>query len=152
ALDLAYPGFAEKLAFGLSFLEVEPGMRVTMAGFDWNFAENGHGRRDLGVRLDEGNRSLFYSGDGLPTEATLTLAKGCDLIVHEAFRIENPIPGHGSVLGCIDFARKAGAAALALVHMQRTERRERRAKLAEIMERTEGLRVFLPEPGAVYDL
>jgi ribonuclease Z len=146
AMDLAYSGFMQKLAYELKFTEVESNGSADAAGLVWRFAENGHSRKDLAVRIEDGKKSIFYSGDGMPTEETLALARGCDLIIHEAFRLEGNTPGHGTIRACIDFARKAGAGSLALVHVQREERLNRYEEILEVIENTEELHVFLPEP------
>ena len=62
AMDLAYPHFMNKLGFPLEFVPVNVNQTIDCAGFTWSFAENGHGQRDLALRLDDGKRSLFYSG------------------------------------------------------------------------------------------
>ena len=151
-MDLAYPNFMNKLAFTLTFVEAEPDQCVYVAGLTWGFAENGHGQRDLAVRIDDGARSVFYSGDGRPTPETLSLAAGCDLVVHEAFHLDQSIPGHGTVEQCIDFGRNAGASSLALVHLQRDVRRERRSDVLDLIHGVRDLHVFLPEPGDEIEL
>jgi ribonuclease Z len=150
ALDLAYPGFRSRLGYELDFLEAGPGRRLESAGLQWSFARNGHSSPCLGVRVDHPTGSVFYSGDGKPTEETLVLAKGCDLIVHEAYRVAEDSPGHGNVLDCIRFARNAGARALALVHMQRTDRATRKDELERIIQGTNDVEVFLAEQGFVF--
>ncbi len=152
AMELAYPGFMEKLGYPLEFEEVEPGRSVNVAGLTWRFAENSHGRRDLAVRVEDGIRSVFYSGDGGPTARTLELARGSDAVIHESFGIEQLVPGHGSISGCIDFARQALVPCLALVHVQRDVRRDRHGEIMKIIEDTKDLRVILPEPGYLLNL
>jgi ribonuclease Z len=147
ALALAYPSVRGKIAFRLQFGAIEPGQIVEAAGLTWRSALNGHPQRDLAVRIEKQGKSVFYSGDGLPTEDTLALAHGCDLIIHEAFRLDQDIPGHGNILKCIDFARKANTRSLALVHIQRDERRERRDEILRAIGGVADLRVFMPEPG-----
>ena len=147
AMELAYPSFLEKLEYSLHFMEVEPGDRIEAAGLRWSFAENGHGKRDLAVRIDDGKSSLFYSGDGMPTDATLELARGCSLIVHEAFMLYRPIANHGSIAGCVEFAGRAEAERLAVVHVQRDERRTRHEEISQFIGKVGDRTVFLPEPG-----
>ncbi|MEN6437951.1 MAG: ribonuclease Z [Syntrophobacter sp.] len=143
---LAYASIMDKFAFELQFREIEPGESVRTAGLSWRTALNGHSRRDLALRLDSGGKSVFYSGDGLATPETLTLALGCDLIIHEAFRLDQNIPNHGNILSCIDFARLAGARSLALVHVERNERRNRREEILRVIADVKDPRVFMPEP------
>lgn len=152
AMDLAYENLRKKFEYAVEFVTADPYGAVAAAGLNWRFAENGHGQRDLAVRVEDGRHSVFYSGDGLPTPDTLELARGCDLIVHEAFRVDPSTPGHGSVRGCIDFAREARVASLALVHVQREERRDRYAEILGLAEGVTDFHVLLPEPGDVFEL
>lgn len=144
---LAYPSTVDKLGYELRFVSLEPGEVVSAAGVVWRSALNGHSRRDLAVRMEKGGKSVFYSGDGLWTDETLSLARGADLAIHEAFRIDAEFPGHATVSNCIDFARKANVRRLALVHIERNERRLRRGDILRMAAEVSDLEVFLPEPG-----
>jgi ribonuclease Z len=147
AVALAYPSVRGKIAFDLEFAAIEPGQVVEAAGLTWRTALNGHSQRDLAVRIESNGKSVFYSGDGLPTLDTLALAHGSDLIIHEAFRLDLEMPTHGNIVKCIEFAREANARSLALVHIQRDERRERHDEILKVIGAIEDLRVFMPEPG-----
>jgi ribonuclease Z len=146
-MELAYPGFFQKLTYPVVFHEIEPGQRVRVVGLDWSAAQSIHGQRNLSVRIEDGRHSIFYSGDGLFSPETLSLARGCSLVVHEAFRLDPLTPGHGTVRQCLDFAREAGAAMLALVHVQRDERKDRYTDILEVLKGINNLQVILPEPG-----
>jgi len=147
AVALAYPSVRGKIAFDLQFLAIEPDHAVEAVGLTWSTALNGHSQRDLAVRIERKGKAVFYSGDGLPTQDTLELARGCDLIIHEASRLDQEIPNHGNIMKCIEFAREAKARSLALVHLQRDERRNRRDEILKIIGGIQDLRVFMPEPG-----
>lgn len=147
ALELAYPGVGEQLGFPVDYLPVEPGKRVEATGFQWKSAKNHHSQSALSVLIRTGQKSVLYSGDGGPTPESLALAKGCDLVIHEAFCFEGEMSGHGSVSRAVEFAQKAGAPQLALVHIQRSERESRKAAIMEYLFKVKGCSVFLPEPG-----
>jgi ribonuclease Z len=148
-MDLAYPSFRKKLTYALQFMEIEPGKPVPVVGWTWQTAENEHGQRSLAVRIEGGGKTLFYSGDGRPTAATLALASRCDLVIHEAYQLNHATFGHGTIEGCIEFARSAKAATLALVHLQRDLRRDRPQDVLKLLQGVEDVRVCLPEPGDV---
>lgn len=151
ALELAYPGFKVKLNYPIEFRVVEPGHDVEALDFIWKTAESEHSQKCLALRLDATNgKSIFYSGDGRPTQATLALAHGCNLAIHEAFGMENKIPGHGSIRGCLDFARNAEIENLALVHLQRDVRQKQQNEIQQIIGGINGFNVFLPEAGDVF--
>lgn len=152
AMELAYPGFLPKLMYPLEFVTARAGRPIELDGLLWRFALNQHGQPDLAVRIDDERHSVFYSGDGLATSETLALAGGCDLVVHEAFRMEQPVTGHGTVLQSVAFAREAGARRLALVHIQRDERKVRLAEIRAFAMEVHDLEVMVPEPGDALDL
>jgi len=152
AMDLAYPRFRPKIRFPIEFETVSPGQDLDLLDFRWSFAENGHSSPCLALRLDCGKMSVFYSGDGSPTDQTLSLAARCDLIVHEAYGLEKEQLGHGTVDLCIEFARKTKAKALALVHMNREVRRANADAIKKKLAAMEGLTAFLPEPGEYFDI
>jgi ribonuclease BN (tRNA processing enzyme) len=148
-VDLAYPNFRGKLSFPLEFAEIEPEKPAALLGLSWQTAENEHSQRSLAVRVSDGKRSIFYSGDGRPTRETLELARGCQLVVHEAYQLEHVTVGHGTVQGCIDFARSARVENLALVHLQREVRHDRYQDILQLLEEVSDFHAILPEPGDV---
>jgi len=146
-IELAYPGFLQRLTYALRFVEVEPGQAVSTLGCSWSTAVNDHSQRDLALRLTAAGKSLFYSGDGRPTPETTALARGVQLLIHEAFRVRTPVAGHGTVAGCLAMAESCQAEQLALVHIHREVRRERLAAIRELAAATPGVKVLVPEPG-----
>jgi len=146
-LRLAYSSLWDRLAYDILFQTVEPGEVVEAAGITWRSAVNGHPRRDLAVRMERDGKSLFYSGDGLATDETLSLARAADLVIHEAYRLDTDTPGHGNIMNCIDFARRAKAHSLALVHIERNERRQKREDILRVSGEVKDFKVFMPEPG-----
>ncbi|MGQ9484289.1 MAG: MBL fold metallo-hydrolase [Desulfosoma sp.] len=154
AMDLAYPGFAKKLTFPLRELALDAGRTVQVHGTTWRAAQTEHGQKNLSVRIDGGQWSLFYSGDGRPTAETQTLAEGCTLAVHEAFVLndDNSIAGHGSVQGCLAWARGAGVRRLVLVHMQRDVRRTQWREILDTIHRCHDLEVLVPGSGDIVPL
>lgn len=150
AMELAYPDFMARLRYPLDFVVIEPGHVRAIAGTSWSSAENVHSRRCLALCIDDGSHRIFYSGDGRPTRETEALARGCDLIVHEAFRLDEDVENHGSVRGCLEFANRAGVKHLALVHVQRNCRETAEKTVAGLAR--DGLHVFLPGPGELFSL
>ena len=147
ALELAYPGFRKKITFPLTFLELEPGKQVDFEGLLLQSAQTFHSQRNLALRIDTMETSIYYSGDGGPSPACERLAKGCRLIVHEAFQMEDALPGHGNIIVSIDLARDCGASRLALVHIRRQSRKEVKEDLPRLQNLAGDLRLSIPEPG-----
>ena len=150
-MELAYPDLLKRLQFKLDFTEIEPGCFLKRRDVFWKTAENLHSQRCLSVRLEDGCDSLFYSGDGKPTEETLTLASGCNMIIHESFWLDRTASGHGNVKICLEFAKKAQADNLALVHLGRNVRRDHKELIEKVLQDA-SLNAFLPESGDVFCL
>lgn len=146
-MELAYPKTMQRAGFSLRFLTSAPDRIVDAAGFRLRFAAMDHSAPCLAVRARQGGRDVFYSGDGRPTPESAALARGCDVVVHEAFCLEGDVPGHGTVDGAVEFARAVGAETLALVHLQRDVRRNNLEKVRERLRFASDLRGLLPEPG-----
>jgi ribonuclease BN (tRNA processing enzyme) len=148
AAGLGYPNLLPRLGFPLLFHELQPGERRQLNGTAWQGAYTEHSEPCLSLRLEHEGRSLFYSGDGRPTEQTLALAEGSDIVIHEAYGFEDTTPGHGSVKSCLNFARKAGISRLALVHMQYSIRLQVPAYVKKLHDTYRGITVLLPEKGS----
>ncbi|EHJ47293.1 beta-lactamase domain protein [Solidesulfovibrio carbinoliphilus subsp. oakridgensis] len=148
-VDLAYPSLRAKLTFPLCFAAVRPGEDFSLAGLAARTAVTGHGAPCLALRLETGAGTLYYSGDGAPTEACRELARGCDLVVQEAYGLGAGIAGHGSVAEALEAARTAGAGTLALVHVRRELRREQAGEIRRLVKDSE-VRAYLPEPGEIF--
>lgn len=147
AMELAYPGFLTTLAFRLEFLEVSPGTVLSTAGVQWQSAAGEHSQAALAIRLQKDGKAVFYSGDGRPTAATLELARGCDLIIHEAYRVSGDTPGHGSIAACLEFAAAAGAPVLAVLHLQRDERSSQSGEIGQALQAASAFHAFMPSAG-----
>ena len=151
-LDLAYPGFREKVQYALQYREMEDGDSVQAAGFFWQTAAMEHSQPCLALKLSGDEKSLFYSGDGRPTRASASLAKGCTLVVHEAYRVVGQTANHGSLAECLDLAHQAGCEKLAIVHVAHYERELENVEIQRLLRESGLPGVFLPEPGEILSL
>ena len=146
-INLAYGNFARRLQYKLQFQILLPNKRMDIAGLTWLTAWGNHSSPCLALRLDDGQRKIFYSGDGRPTPETAILARGCDLLIHEAFMLTDDIPGHGSIRGSINFARQAEATCLALVHLNRKIRSQETRHIQKLLAEITDMSCCLPETG-----
>jgi ribonuclease BN (tRNA processing enzyme) len=146
-LDLAYPKFNQRNAHPLRFTEVEPGEVVRVLDLSWSTAVTDHSQKNLALRVDSGDKSLFYSGDGRPTVDSIALANKVQLVIHEAFQLSAEVPGHGTVGACLEMAKACGTNRLALVHLQRRVRQEQLGEIKKLAASIEDLEVVVPEPG-----
>lgn len=87
------------------------------ADFELAAAPGVHGQTPvIGVRARDrhGGGRLAYSADGAPSAGIRTLARGVDLLVHEATGAH---PVHSTAEGAAELAQAAGARRLVLVHL-----------------------------------
>jgi ribonuclease Z len=154
ALDLAYPGFRDRIGYPVVITEVYPETEMELLGLRWTFASNNHsaGAPCLSVRLDHRQSSLVYSGDGKPTSESERLAFRAGLIIQEAYGLGDDKPGHGSVDGGIAFARRTQTQKLALVHVNRMVRAKHGDEIRTSLSNVTGFHAFMPEPGTTVDL
>ncbi|HEB68262.1 MAG TPA: ribonuclease Z [Desulfobulbus sp.] len=145
ALELAYPGFAEKLSFPLLFHTIQAQDSLQLEHLKFQGIRTDHSQPNSGLLLDDGNHRLYYSGDGRPTPGVIELAHGCDLALHEAFTWEDSIPNHGSVTGCLQLMEKAEIKQLALVHIERKTRKNRQQDFEKLLKQHPD--VLLPTEG-----
>jgi len=146
-LDLAYPGFYERITFPIRFVEVEPEKRMEILGLSFRTAETAHSQMNLALRIDVAGKSIYYSGDGKPTPESMALARDSEFIIHEAFHMETEIPGHGTIAGSMDMAKRCEALLVALVHIQRGVRGQAKDRIHELKKMSSPVNVIIPEPG-----
>jgi len=145
-LDQAYPGFTDRLGYRVSVQEVACGQPFAIAGVEAQVAATEHGVPNLALRLTIAGKNIFYSGDGRATEASIELASGCDLVVHEAFTLHGDIEGHGAADELV--RRLTGrVGTLAMVHVGRGFR----PQVADWLAAHPGCAV-LPDDDAVFCL
>ena len=152
AMELAYPELLSRFRYSLSFIEMTPEKQLNISDFTFAAAYNEHSLPCLSLRLEIEGKSIFYSGDGRPTQKTQSLAAGSEIIIHEAYGFEDSVPGHGSINTCLDFASKAGAKRLALVHMQRDVRMQYVDEIAALQKKYNNVKIILPEKGSIITL
>jgi ribonuclease BN (tRNA processing enzyme) len=147
AMDLGYPNLLSRIGFSLLFLEMEPEGQKKISGTVWQAAYNEHSEPCLSLRLEIHGKTIFYSGDGRPTPTTRSLAEGSDIIIHEAYGLEDTTPGHGSLVACLDFAHNAGVTRIALAHIQRNIRAQSETFIESLKKKYPGIEILLPETG-----
>jgi len=145
-LELAYPGFAEKLSFELQFHTIRAGETLTIGDMSWSTVQTRHTQYNLGLLLDDGSRRLYYSGDGLYNQQVKELLdRGCDFMIHEAFTMVDEFPYHGSITSCLELADSVGVRRVALVHLDRDFRKNESKRIEEIIRNRPG--TMLPVSG-----
>lgn len=78
-------------------------------------APTAHARPCISLRFETAGRTLVYSADTEPCEAVAELARGADVLIHEATTPE-PFPGHTTPRQVGEVAARAGVGRLVIVH------------------------------------
>src|SRR5690606_16657332 len=147
-LELGYPGsFAPHKCYPIELHELRRDTGNRFGDFDLRIAPSAHSIVNYALRLEtEGMRSLVYSGDGHPTEATRELCRGAAVLIHECFfPAATGQRKHGDVDSCVELARASAIETLALLHFE--------SELVQaIVERArsrvgDDLELLLPSPG-----
>lgn len=144
AMELAYPNFQQRLQFPVCFTQLKPGETYRYKDLHYMTAATIHSQPSFAVKIEKGNKSFYYSGDGRATAEAEELMQGCDLIVHEAFTLEDNMKSHGSIASCLSLQEKSGCRNMALVHLAR-ETREGETALAKML--CEKKRIYLAADG-----
>lgn len=156
---LLYRGFFSKSTFPINFLEADSGRVIEIGGYRLSFAAGKHLTGDtevavLAIRIDCDGRSVCYSGDTVYRKEIAGLARGCDLLVHEAYlpadSAYRAMAAHCSPAEAAKIAREAGAKALALVHLHRDYAGKETMCVEAATEF--GGKITLPSDGDVFEL
>lgn len=106
-----------------------------------------HSHPALAYRVEAGGASLVYTGDTKPSRSLVSLARGCDLLIHEASY--NPgeeqvavADGHSTTRQALEVAASAGAKYLMPVHF----------RLAPVILEEVTVKVLLPLPCTPVDV
>ncbi len=121
-MELAFPGFEEKLSFKLEFHIVNPLETTSLGGLQWTPVITHHTQKNYGLLLDDQGKRFYYSGDGRATPEVKKLIQGCDFVIHEAFNHVDRYPYHGSITSALQLADDAEVGQIALVHLERVFR------------------------------
>jgi ribonuclease Z len=115
---------ADLFPVALAPIDLAAGARaLTTGALTVSTAPNEHGPMpNFAVRVDTGGRALVYSSDTRPCAAVAALARGADVLVHEAtFAERDRTPGrgetHSSAADAGQVAAQAGVRRLILTHV-----------------------------------
>jgi ribonuclease BN (tRNA processing enzyme) len=154
--DLCYKGFFKDLPFTVKFLEVSPRSSLKLGNYTLSFEEGMHLKKpfrveNLAIRVEAKNKSLVYSGDTVFSRRIINLARGCDLLVHEAYLPHNldyhkKYKAHSSPYHAAKVASEAKARILALVHINRNYAKFPQRIIEEVKRIFNG-KILIPRDG-----
>lgn len=146
-IKLAYPSLMAKMNFALEFLELSGHWPVFFNRMELSSASVSHSGNAVATKLECDGLSLYYSGDGIPGDDASELARGCDLMIHESWGIEEGSASHFSARQCLQFATACECSRVALVHVYRKLRQNIENDFNAGRFAREGLEVLLPSEG-----
>ena len=135
---------------GIRFMEANPGKQVKLNELKLSFAPTEHIMPNLAIRVSDGKHSVCYSGDGDFNSRTEKLYNGSDLLIHEAYKLQDKVGGHGSIMEIVEMARRNKVKCLALTHIQREERSKNMRAIKDYIKCLD-IKVIVPEPLEEYN-
>jgi ribonuclease BN (tRNA processing enzyme) len=96
-MECLFPGSSTvSRRFPVEVTELPPGSTATVAGVrvaTW-LADHPSGAPALALRVTLGGRVIAYTGDTAWTDTLIAAADGADLLIAEAYRMDQDIPYH----------------------------------------------------------
>lgn len=144
-INYAYKGLLDDMPFPVNFVGVSKESKVRLNELTLSFAQSKHIERNFAVRVEGGGKVICYSGDGVQTRATRDLYRDADLLIHEAYDIEEEVYTHACLKNVIPMCEEVKVKTLALTHVRRDVRRDRALIFSSIEKYARRVRVLLPE-------
>lgn len=141
-IDYGYKGLYSKLGFDINFIEIEESQTIQFNDLKLLFAPTTHSASNFAIKIDDGKKSLCYSGDGGFNEKTEELYKNSDLVIHEAYFYDEKKIGHGCITDLIKMAERNNIKCLALTHIHRNLRKG----LSKKKISSKKVKVMIPKP------
>ena len=141
-IDYGYKGLYSKLGFDINFIEVEESQTIQFNDLKLLFALTTHSTSNFAIKIDDGKKSLCYSGDGGFNEKTEELYKNSDIVIHEAYFYDEKKIGHGCIIDLIKMAERSNVKCLALTHIHRDLRKELKKKKIS----SKKVKIIIPKP------
>lgn len=143
-IELGYKGISKRFQFVVDFIEVSEQQISEFNEFTLSFAKTLHPATNLAIRVTDGEHSICYSGDGMFTEKTEYLYKNADLVIHDAYSIDEAMGGHANITDLISMGERNRIKCLALTHLNRNVRKHELEKIkSEIAGRK--IHIIIPE-------
>jgi ribonuclease BN (tRNA processing enzyme) len=144
AMECLFPGSsAVARRFAVQTVELEPGTAATVGGVrvaGWE-VDHPSGAPALALRLGLANRVIAYTGDTAWTGALPGVAAGADLLIAEAYRMDQEVPYHLRHADLAAHRHQLTSRRVVLTHMG-----------AEVLSRTGELEFEAAHDGLVLDV
>jgi len=147
-MEFGYKGFLKKFKFKINYKKAEAEKKIKFKDLELFFAETRHSRKNLAIKINNGNKSVCYSGDGMFIKETERLYRGSDLLIQETYLYDKKIIEHSSIVDAIKMAEENNIKCLALTHINRNLRPKIKKK--NLFSRK--VKIIIPKTFAEYKL
>jgi ribonuclease BN (tRNA processing enzyme) len=108
-----------ELPFEIKAVELVPGSRITVAGYDIEAFQVTHNAEpfSLGYRIVSPDGAMLFSGDSAWNEAFVAKSQGVDLFLCECCTMEPNVPMHTSYAELLEQRSRLGCKRLLLTHL-----------------------------------
>ncbi len=122
-LNLTIPGVEGWLGERLRWTELKHGKPTTAGDAEVTPFDVDHGLECVGFRVEQGDSAMVYAADTRPCPDVIAYAGDTDLLVHEAYGLEDDAKqahafGHCTAAEAGEAARAAGVRRLVLTHLR----------------------------------
>jgi len=145
----AYQGLESNFPFKLNIIDIEDGQTIDFQDLKLSFSLARHSTDVLAIKIDDGNNTTCYSGDGM-FSLREGFYKDLDLLIQETYLYDKEIIGHACVTGAIKFAEENNIKCLALVHLNKHFRKSELDKVRDKIKSGK-VKVIIPEPLEEYN-
>lgn len=145
-LEYAYHGCYQKLSNFIDLIEIQEDSKLAVNDLNLEFAPTNHSISNYAVKVKHREKIVCFSGDGKFSEKSKKLYRNSDLVVHEAFGLEDSEQGHDNMRDVIEMCEEIGVKNLALTHLQRRLRKNNEKVLEYINKKSKCVRLLLPVP------
>ena len=133
-LEYGYKGFSNKAGFEIRYVEVDPENTAEFNDLKLSFALSEHPVSNMVIKVESDGKTVSYSGDGMFTQSAVELYKNSNLLIHEAFLLDQKMDGHACITDLIDMAEQNNIKCLALTHIDRRLRRDKMELIRETIK------------------
>lgn len=145
-IEYSHANLSERIAFPIEYIEVSNKSTIILGEMKFEFAQTNHSTKNLAIKLQLNDKTICYSGDGDLTTESINLYRKSDLLIHEAFTLEESVNGHASIKDILEKCNNLEIKNLALTHLNRKLRRKIQVVRDFIKINSTNLTVFVPDP------
>jgi len=143
-MEMAYKGFYKKLKFKIDYKEIKENQTIKLNELTLRFSPTLHPEKNLAIKISNKKHSICYSGDGDFSKKTEKMYKNSELIIHEAYSLNEEKPAHANINKVINMAKKNNVKCIALTHIGRRTRKNEMKSIKKMVSKSKN-KVIIPK-------